>query len=94
MTGATSGAGTAYPFWMHLRSPTVFSGVRVTRSLALCVMFVDCCLSFFIWTLCCLSFDLWILIIPLVSSNSCLNNIDQQIVHTCTKIHLKNIGTE
>ena len=30
----------------HLRSPPVFSGVRVTRSLALYVCFVDRCLSF------------------------------------------------
>ena len=30
----------------HLSSPTVFSGVRVTRSLVLYVCFVDCCLSF------------------------------------------------
>ena len=30
----------------HLSSPPVFSGVRVTRSLALCVCFVDRCLSF------------------------------------------------
>jgi hypothetical protein len=30
----------------HLSSPTVFSGVRVTRSLALCVCIVDRCLSF------------------------------------------------
>ena len=30
----------------HLRSPPVFSGVRVTRSLVLYVCFVDCCLSF------------------------------------------------
>jgi len=41
----------------HLSSPTVFSGVRVTQSLVLCVM---CCrslfvhLPFFIWPLCCL----------------------------------------
>ena len=27
----------------HLRSPKVFSGVRVTRSLVLCVCFVDRC---------------------------------------------------
>ena len=32
----------------HLSSPPVFSGVRVTRSLALCVCFVDRCLSFFL----------------------------------------------
>ena len=30
----------------HLMSPPVFSGVRVTRSLDLCVSFVDRCLSF------------------------------------------------
>ena len=44
-TGATSGAGTAYPSG-HLGSSTVLSGVRVTRSLVLCVCFVDRCLSF------------------------------------------------
>jgi hypothetical protein len=30
----------------HLSSPSFFSGVRVTRSLVLCVCFVDLCLSF------------------------------------------------
>jgi len=30
----------------HLSSPSVFSGGRVTRSLGLCVCFVDRCLSF------------------------------------------------
>ena len=30
----------------RLSSPAVFSGVRVTRSLAVCVCFVDRCLSF------------------------------------------------
>jgi hypothetical protein len=40
----------------HLNSPPVFSGVRVTRSLVLCVCFVDGCLSFFFWPLYCLSF--------------------------------------
>jgi hypothetical protein len=29
----------------HLSSSPVFSGVRVTRSLVLCVFFADCCLS-------------------------------------------------
>ena len=38
------GAGTAtHP--EHLSSPPLFSGVRVTRSLVLCVCFVDSCLS-------------------------------------------------
>ena len=32
---------------LHLSSPPVFSGVRVTRSLVLYVCFVDRCLSFF-----------------------------------------------
>jgi hypothetical protein len=57
----------------HLSSPSVFSGVRVTRSLVLYVCFVDCCLSFctFFWSLCCLFFfDIWIPITPLVYSNS------------------------
>jgi hypothetical protein len=38
----------------QLSSPPVFSWVRVTRSLVLCVCFVDRCLSFFFWPLCCL----------------------------------------
>jgi hypothetical protein len=56
--GATSGAGTAYPSGAPEFTP-VFSGVRVTRSLVLCVYFVDCCLSFcpfFFWPLCCMFF--------------------------------------
>jgi hypothetical protein len=53
----------------HPSPPPVFSGVRVTRSVVLCVCFVDRCLSF--WPLCCLFyFDLRILITLLVSSNS------------------------
>jgi len=59
-----------------LSSPPFFSGVRVTRSLVLCVCFVDCCLSFctlIFWPLCCLFFfDIRILITSLVSSNSSL----------------------
>ena len=56
-------------FWVHL---PVFSGVRVTRSLVLCVMFcrsLFVLLFFFFCQLCCLSFDFWILITPLVFSN-------------------------
>ena len=57
--------------WVH---PQIFSGVRVTRSLVLCVCFVDRCLSFFPWSSCCLSFfDLWILVTLLISSNSSCN---------------------
>jgi len=43
-SGATSGAGTAYPSGAPEFTP-VFSGVRVTRSLVLCVCFVDRCLA-------------------------------------------------
>jgi hypothetical protein len=51
--------------------PPVFSVVRVTRSLVLCVFFVDRCLYFFFWPVCCLFlFNIRILITPLVSSNS------------------------
>ena len=55
----------------HLSSPTAFSGVRITRSLVLCVHFADRCLSFctfsfghcvvcssVFWPLCCLFFCL------------------------------------
>ena len=45
MTGATRGAGTAYPSGASEFTP-VFSGVCVTRCLVLCVCFVDRCLSF------------------------------------------------
>ena len=56
----------------HLISPSVFSGVRVTRSLVLYVCVVDRSLSFYIcWSLCCLFFfDIRNRITPLVSSNS------------------------
>jgi len=58
----------------HLSSPPVFSGVPITRSLVLCVCFVDRCLSFFFWPLCCLFFfDIQILITPLLSSNSSMS---------------------
>ena len=43
--GATSGAGIAH-FSGAPEFTQVFSGVRVTRSLILCVCFVDRCLSF------------------------------------------------
>ena len=56
----------------HLSSTPVFSGVRVTRSFVLWVVFCSSLflLSFFFWPLCCLSFfDLQIIITPLVSSS-------------------------
>ena len=50
----------------HLNSPPVFSGVSVTRSLVLCVCFVDRCLSFCTFPFGqCFVFDIWILITSL-----------------------------
>jgi hypothetical protein len=73
MAGVTSGAGTDYPSRAHEFIPG-FSGIRVTRSLLLCVMFCRSLfflLSFFFWPLCRLFFfDIRIVITPLVSSNS------------------------
>ena len=52
-TCATSGTGTAY-LPEHTRSPPVFSGVRVARSLVLCVHFV--CFVDRCWSFCTFSF--------------------------------------
>jgi hypothetical protein len=68
-----TGAGTAYPSGAPEFTPG-FHVVLVTRSLVLCVCFVDRCLSFFFWPLCCLFFfDLRILLTTLVSSKCSLN---------------------
>jgi hypothetical protein len=61
--------------WLHIVHPLCFSGVRVARSLVLCVMICRLLcvpLSFFFWPLHCLSFYLRILITTLASSNSFL----------------------
>ena len=47
--GETGGAGTR-TLPEHLSSSTVFSGVRVTRVLVLCVCFVDRCLSLILFS--------------------------------------------
>jgi len=83
-TGVTSGAGIAYPSGAP-EFTSMFSGVRVTRSLVLCVkvlrsLFVP--LSIFFSSLCCLSFDLRILITPLVSSDYPFGILDLQILIT------------
>jgi hypothetical protein len=63
----------------HMSSPSFFSGVRVTRSLVLCVCFVDRCLSF-----CTFSFTVVFSVLlrytdsdylPLVSLNSSCDNL-------------------
>ena len=70
----------------------IFSGVRVTRSLVLCVCFVDRCLSFFVWPLCCLSFDFRILITFLDIKGEKLNFIAIVILIVSfeLQIHLMN----
>jgi hypothetical protein len=53
----------------HPSLPSVFSGVRVTRSLVLCIcrsLFV--LLYFFFWPLCCLFFDIRILQEPMLKN--------------------------
>jgi len=47
-TGTTNGSGIDCTLPEHLTSHPVFSGGRVTRSLVLCVCFVDRCLSSFL----------------------------------------------
>ena len=72
------------------QSNCVFSRVRVTRTLVLCVCFVDRCLSFYPFSFghCVLSFDLRILFTPLVSSNSFFFRIKVRIcVVSYTIVH-------
>ena len=75
----------------HLSSPSVFSGVRVTRSLVLYVYFINRCivlLSFFFLPLCCQScLDLQILITSLVSSNSSCSDYDDLLDNQHYTIH-------
>ena len=72
-TGATSGAGTAYPSGVPVFSPSYQRGSCYSISSFMCMFCRSLCvlLSFFFWPffgLC--FFDLRILITPLVSSNS------------------------
>jgi hypothetical protein len=78
--GGTSWAGTA-PLPVYLSSPPIFTGVRITRSLVLCVMFccfVDRCFSFVLFLLSIvLSVRLLFVdsdYLPLVSSSSFFSN--------------------
>jgi hypothetical protein len=69
----------------HLSSPSVFSGVHVTRSLVLYVVFCRSLfflLSFSLWSLCCLFFfDLRILISSNSSWASCMGHTSYVYVH-------------
>ena len=79
-------------FYFKTFSSRVLYGGRVTRSLMLCVCFVDHCLSFctfFFWPLCCLFFfAIQILISHLVSSNSSSNSHSFFIVHCIIDLSL------
>jgi len=80
MTSATNGTGTI-TLLEHLSSPLVFSEIRVTRSLVLCVCFADRCLSFCTFSFGdCVVCSLRILITLLVSSNSLLQHAPRQII--------------
>ena len=72
----------------HMGSPPVFSEVRVTRFLVLCVMFgrsLFVHLSFLFWPLCCqFFFDLLILITPFVIFK--LFYLHVQSVHITTNV--------
>jgi len=71
-TGATRGAGTAYPSGAPEFTPGFKWGACCSIFSFMCMscrsLFV--LLSFLFWLLCCLFFDLQVLITPLVSSNS------------------------
>ena len=85
----------------HLSSPPVFSGVRVTRSLVLCVMFcrsLFVLLYFFFWPLCLLFFDLRILITPLVLSISSISCHDRKrkmvhVINSSSTMHTLHTET-
>jgi hypothetical protein len=79
--GATSGAGTSYPCTAPEFTPGV-SGIRVTQSLVLCVVFcrsLFVLLSFFFWPLCWLSCDLRIRIVPFGVFKLFLHNLQYKI---------------
>jgi hypothetical protein len=69
----------------YMSSPPVFSGVRVARSLVLCVLFcrtLFVILCFFFRPLCCLFFfDLRFLITPLASTNSSYLSVKYFVDH-------------
>ena len=70
-TCVTNGAGTANTSGEPEFTP-VFIGVRVTRTLVICVYFADRFLYFFFWPLCCLFiYEIRILITSLEYSNPC-----------------------
>jgi hypothetical protein len=79
----------------HLSSPPVFSGVRVTRSLVLCVCFVDRCLSFctFSFSHCvvcsCSIYGFWY---PFVSSNSFYGRSEVFPEYSTNKTDLRDIA--
>ena len=76
----------------HMSSHPVFRGVRITRSLVLCVVFCRSLfvrLSFFFSPLCGLSlFDLQILITHLVSANSSICHNSQNAAHSFSKCNI------
>ena len=82
-TGATSGAGNAYPSGAPDFTPSFQWGSCYSIFICMFCKLLFVLLSFFFWPLCCLFiFDIWIMIAPLVSSNSSYH-FDKQI-QVCT----------
>jgi hypothetical protein len=83
-----------------LKIISVFSGVRVTRYVVLCVCFVDRCLYFLLWPLCCLYTDFYYLfgIFKLVLITAMKSLVDIQLLeplillhHSIEYIYLQNV---
>ena len=77
----------------HLSLPPVFSGVRLARSLAFCVVF---CRSLFVLSSCplyCLSvFDVQLLITSLVSSNCSIAYTLMSVLFNCQRQNILHTG--
>jgi hypothetical protein len=72
-----------------LKIISVFSGVRVTRYVVLCVCFVDRCLYFLLWPLCCLYTDFYYLfgIFKLVLITAMKSLVDIQLLEPLILLH-------
>ena len=65
----------------NLSSLLIFSGIRATQCLDLCVYIIACLLSFVVWSLYCMSFGLRLLVTSLVPSQPYPKNIYKGINH-------------
>ena len=94
-TGATNGAGTAYPSGAPEFTPDFQWGSCYSIFSFICMfcrsLFV--LLYFFFWPLCCLFFfDIWILITPLVSLSSSLIAVESEFLSTKLTCSLASVS--